>query len=224
MRRFLCYVLTSNVPELIPFLAWALSGGSIPLALTVMQILAIDLATDLLPALALGAERPSPRLMTLPPRSPDARLLDKQVLGRAYGFLGPIEAVGSMLMLPIGAALFFGWSFGEPLPHNGAELATLSAMVWAAIVLAQVANGFECRAWRASLFHIGPFTNRLLLAAIGFEVAMLTAFIYIPPLASVLEQRALTALQWLPILLAPMLLFSLEEARRALIRRRERRY
>ena len=64
IRRFLTYHLTDNVAELVPFVAWAITGGKLPLALGVLQILALDIGTDLLPALALGAEPPNPRTMT----------------------------------------------------------------------------------------------------------------------------------------------------------------
>jgi P-type Ca2+ transporter type 2C len=223
MKRFLTYVLTSNVPELAPFLAWALSGGTIPLALSVLQILAVDLVTDLLPALALGAERPEPGVMGRPPRPRRARLLDVRVLGRAYGFLGPVEALLSLAMLPVGAALFFGWHPGASLPSSGVQLATLSGMVWAAIVLAQVGNGFECRSTPASPFQIGFFSNRLLLAAIGVELVALMAFLYVPGISHLLGQEALTARQWVPVLAAPVLLVAAEEGRKALVRAGARR-
>ena len=118
IKRFLTYHLTDNVAELAPFAVWALSAGHIPLMISVLQVLALDIGTDLLPALALGAEKPEPGVMERPPRAKDARLLDRKVLGRAFGFLGPVEATASMAMLPIGAALFFGWP-ESPLPAPG---------------------------------------------------------------------------------------------------------
>jgi len=66
IRKFLTYILSSNIPELIPYLAFVLFR--IPLPLTIIQILAVDLGTDMLPALALGAERPSSQVMQRPPR------------------------------------------------------------------------------------------------------------------------------------------------------------
>ncbi|MBK5228418.1 MAG: cation-transporting P-type ATPase [Actinobacteria bacterium] len=223
MQRFLTYVLTSNVPELAPFLVWAMSRGAVPLGLTVLQILAIDLVTDLLPALALGAEPPSPRLMAERPRAPQERLLDRRVLVRAYGFLGPIEAAGSLLMIPLGAALFFGWRPGGSLPQSGAELATLSAMLWAAVVTAQVANGYECRSKRTAILQLRPSSNRLLLGAIGVEVIAMMSFVYFPPIASILKQRPLRLVQWLPVLIAPVLLLAGEETRKAIVRKRTAR-
>jgi sodium/potassium-transporting ATPase subunit alpha len=86
MGKFITYIFASNVPELVPFLAFVLLG--IPLPLTVMQILAVDLGTDLLPALALGAEPPEPGVMDRPPRPRTDRLLSPARLARATDFSG----------------------------------------------------------------------------------------------------------------------------------------
>jgi magnesium-transporting ATPase (P-type) len=218
IKRFLTYHLTDNVAELAPFVAWALSAGRIPLMISVLQILALDIGTDLLPALALGAERPEPGVMDRAPRSKGARLLDRRVLGRAFGFLGPVEAATAMAMLPIGAALFFGWP-GDPLPTAGAEKATLSTMVFATIVAMQMANAFECRATPASLFSIGPLSNHLLVGAVAVEALALAAFVYVPPIAHALGQHPLSPGQWLLVLVAPWILLGAEEARKAVVRR-----
>ena len=219
IKRFLTYHLTDNVAELAPFAVWALSGGRIPLMLSVLQVLALDIGTDLLPALALGAERPEPGVMERPPRSRSARLLDGRVLGRAFGFLGPIEAAASMAMLPLGAALFFGWP-AEPLPSAGMQLDILSTMVFAAIVLMQMANAFECRSTPASLFSIGPLSNRLLVGAVLVEALTLLAFVYVPPIRNALGQHPLTTAQWLLVLVTPWVLLAAEEGRKAIVRRR----
>jgi magnesium-transporting ATPase (P-type) len=222
IKRFLTYHLTDNVAELAPFVVWALSAGAIPLMITVLQVLALDIGTDLLPALALGAEAPEPGIMGRPPRTRMARLLDRNVFGRAFGFLGPVEAAVSMAMLPLGAALFFGWP-GVSLPTSGADKQVLSTMVFAAIVAMQMANAFECRSNPASLLSIGPLSNRLLVGAVGVEALMLLAFVYVPPVAAVLGQQPLSAAQWLPILVAPWILIAAEESRKAIVRRHRAR-
>jgi magnesium-transporting ATPase (P-type) len=160
--------------------------------------------------------------MARPPRPRTAHLLDRGVLGRAFGFLGPIEAAISLALLPIGAALFFGWRPWDHLPHGGVPLETISTMVFASIVLMQMANAFECRSTQSSLFHIGPFTNRLLDGAVAVEFVMLLAFVYVRPVADVLGQRSLAAMAWLPIAIAPWLLLGAEEARKARARGRDR--
>ena len=115
IRKFISYIFSSNIPEIVPYIAYALL--KIPLPLTVMQILAVDLGTDMLPALALGAEKPTPDLMKQPPRKPDERLLNFGLLGRAYLFLGPIEAAAAMFgffyVLSTG-----GWQWGSEMPAN----------------------------------------------------------------------------------------------------------
>jgi Ca2+-transporting ATPase len=222
IRRFLTYHLTDNVAELAPFVVWALSGGRIPLMITVLQVLALDIGTDLLPALALGAERPEPGVMDRAPRARDEKLLDGHVLRRAFGFLGPVEAVCSLALVPIGAAIFFGWSLGEPLPSAGVPYHTLSAMVFAAIVAMQMANAFECRSDPASLFAIGPLANRLLLGAVGIEAVALLVFIYWTPMADALGGAPLDAAQWLLVAVTPVLLLAAEEARKALVRTKYR--
>jgi magnesium-transporting ATPase (P-type) len=94
IRKFLTYILTSNVPEIVPYLAFVLFR--IPLALTIIQILAVDLGTDMLPALGLGAEKPELGAMQRPPRPRNERLLNWPVLRRSYFFLGLMEAAAGM--------------------------------------------------------------------------------------------------------------------------------
>ncbi len=222
IKRFLTYHLTDNVAELMPFVVWALSGGRIPLVITVLQVLALDIGTDLLPALALGAERPEPGTMNRAPRARSAHLLDGRVLGRAFGFLGPVEAIVSLSLLPIGAALFFGWRPWEQLPNAGVPLHTLSTLVFAAIVLMQMANAFECRSNPGSLLSIGPFTNRLLVGAVAVEAVTLLGFVYVPVVSHALGQHPLDGLEWLLVLATPWFLFAAEEVRKAVVRRGDR--
>ena len=93
VRKFVFYILAHTTPEVVPFLVFALSGGAIPLPLTVMQILAIDLGTEILPALALGRERAEPGLMERPPRTRREGVIDRAMLVRAWVFVGLIEAI-----------------------------------------------------------------------------------------------------------------------------------
>ena len=222
IRRFLTYHLTDNVAELAPFLCWALSGGAFPLVLSVLQILALDIGTDLLPALALGAERPEPRLMLEPPRPRNARLLDRTVLSRAFGFLGVVEATVALSLVPIGASLFLGWRPGTPLPREGLPLSLLSTFVFASVVLMQIANAFECRSTSASVFSRRGSSNHLLLGAVLTELCVLLAFVYESQLQRLLHHHPLAASHWALIAAAPCLLLAAEELRKLIVRRRLR--
>ena len=183
VHRFLTYHLTDNVAELTPFVVWALSGGRFPLALGVLQILALDIGTDLMPALALGAEAPTTQAMQRPPIG--RHLIDGALLRRVFGVLGPTEAVMEMAAFLV-ALVAAGWRPGETFPTGHALLAA-SGAAFAAAVIGQMANAFACRSatrWPGALGWTG---NRLLLGAVAVEVAVLAGFLLISPVASVLD-------------------------------------
>ncbi|WP_312880052.1 cation-translocating P-type ATPase [Actinokineospora xionganensis] len=204
IRRFLTYHLTDNVAELTPFGVWALSGGQIPLAITVLQVLAIDIGTDLLPALALGAEPANPR--TMRGRMRTDSLMDRTVLRRAFGVLGPAEALTTMGAFL--AVLFAGgWTFGRDA--DPALLATASGTAFAAIVLGQLANAFACRSESHWVGRVGLRGNPLLLVAVGVEVVLLFLFLVLPPLPELLGGSLPNLLGWLAAAFAvPVVLFA----------------
>src|SRR6185437_7949717 len=88
VRKFIFYIFVHATPEVVPFLLYALSGGAIPLPLTVLQILAIDLGTETLPALALGREPAEPGVMQRRPRARSEGVIRRDMLVRAWGLLG----------------------------------------------------------------------------------------------------------------------------------------
>ncbi|MBI2307967.1 MAG: cation-transporting P-type ATPase [Rhodocyclales bacterium] len=216
LRKFLTYILTSNIPEIVPYLAFVLFR--IPLPLTVIQILAVDLGTDMLPALALGAEPPGSDVMRRPPRPRAERLLSWPLLARAYLFLGPLEALAAM------AAFFFvlgsgGWRYGEVLPAGDPLYLQATTACLLAIVLSQMANLFACRhallpAWRFPLFG-----NRLLLVGLAAELCLLLAIIYTPWGNRLFGTAPLAGDVWLFALPFAVLLLALEELRKAVLRR-----
>jgi Cation transporting ATPase, C-terminus len=94
--------------------------------------------------------------------------------------------------------------------------------VFAAIVLAQMANAFECRSTVTSLRALGPATNRMLVGAVAVEGLALLGFVYLGPMQTLLGHQPLTLTQWLPVLAAPVLVLAAEETRKAVVRRRRR--
>ena len=195
IRRFLTYHLTDNVAELAPFAVWALSGGNIPLGLTVLQVLALDIGTDLLPALALGGEPANPRTMNGPAKT--GKLIDGRLVRRAFGVLGPVEAAVAMLAF-LTVLLVSGWTWGS----TPTALATASGTLFAAVVLGQLANAYACRSESRWVGRVGVTGNRLLTYAVGFELAMLAVFLLVPPLPDLLGGHAPSALGWGMALLA----------------------
>jgi magnesium-transporting ATPase (P-type) len=187
-RRFLTYHLTDNVAELAPFVVWALSGGRFPLALSVLQVLALDVGTDILPALALGTEAPSPRVLDRPAGSVlgGGHLLDRSVLMRAFGLLGPIEALVEMGAF-LATFVAIGWRPGAAFPAGSAFLAA-SGAAFSAVVIGQMANAFACRSTTRSLGKLGWLTNRFVAYAVGVELMLMLAFLYFEPVAGILGQ------------------------------------
>jgi len=216
IRRFITYILASNIPEIVPFILMVLFR--IPLPLTIIQILAVDLGTDLLPALALGTEAPEPGVMERPPRPREERLLNLRVLLRAYGFLGPLEALVCML----GYLYMFGWRWGEELwrikeadPIIYAKATTMSLT---GIVMTQVGNGFACRTNRESVFRVGLASNRLYLWGIATELALQALIVYVPFLNRVFQTAPIGARDWLFLLPFVPLCLVADEVRKLLLR------
>jgi magnesium-transporting ATPase (P-type) len=214
-RRFLTYHLTDNVAELTPFLVWAVSGGTVPLALGVLQILALDLGTDTAPAIALGADRASPRVLDHPPVR--GRLLDRVVAVRAFGILGPTEALVEMAVFVV-ALVSFGWRPGQDVGGSWA-LAAASGGAFLTVVVMQMANAFACRSTTHAPWHLGWLSNRYLLAAVAGGLLFGAFCLGVPALAGALGQTW-PPLLVLPIVLsAPVLLWAADAGWKALRRR-----
>ena len=216
IRKFLTYILTSNVPELIPYLAFVLFR--VPLALTIIQILAVDLGTDMVPALALGAEQPAAGVMVRPPRPRGQRLLSWQVLVRAYLWLGMLEAAAAM------AAFFFavkagGWHWGSALSAHAPLYVQATTAALSAIILMQVANVFICRDPSRSTFSGNAFANPLLVAGIASELTLLAVIVYTPWGNELFGTSPFGTAVWLFILPFPVAMLVVEEVRKAMARR-----
>ena len=216
IQKFLTYILNSNVAEAIPSVLFLLSKGAIPLPLTVMQILTIDLGTDMLPALGLGAESAEPGIMKLPPRSRQAHLLTKNVLWRAFGWYGLIGSVVST------AGYFFvnhtfGWP-QVPLAASGEPYIEATTMTLAAVVFCQMANVLNCRTQNASVWNLGVFSNHKINIGIFAEFLILIVLMYVPLLQNVFQTGPLNAEEWLFLICIPIPVFFLEEFRKKLVR------
>jgi potassium/sodium efflux P-type ATPase len=225
IRKFMTYILSSNVAEFLPFLFMVLF--KIPPALVILQILAIDLGTDMVPALALGAELPEGGLMQQPPRVRTQPLLDKRLLLRAYCFLGLLEGA-------LGMAGFFGvwWINGynledlqaitpSILSHSASAVQMgiyyqATTVTLAAIVAGQDGNVFACRSEQVSIFRLGFFSNRLIWFGIATEWLLILSIIYLSPLQSIFSTTALQPIQWLALLVCPPIVLMADELRKRL--------
>ena len=217
IRKFLTYILTSNIPELIPYLAFVLFR--IPLPLTIIQILAVDLGTDMLPALALGAEKPDPEIMQRPPRAKNERLLSWGMLARAYLFLGMLEAAAAM-------AIFFivlhgtGWVYGDMPAASDPHYLQATTACLASIVVMQMMNVFLCRHPKKSTFSFGVFSNPYLLLGLATELGVILLITYTPAGHWLFGTAAIGSEVWLLAAGAALLMLLLEELRKLWLRSR----
>jgi calcium-translocating P-type ATPase len=219
IRKFLTYILTSNVPELIPYLAFAFAR--VPLALTVIQILAVDLGTDMVPALGLGAEPPDPGVMRRPPRTRRDRLLTPGLLVRAYLFLGALEAaaaMGAFFFVLIGA----GWQWGSPLATTDALYRQATTACLTAIVLMQVVNVHLCRSRRRSICSRSLFENRLMTIGIALELALILLINYTAAGNTLFGTAPIGYRVWVLVVPFVLTMLLLEEGRKAISRAQER--
>jgi len=221
VRKFIVYIFAHATPEVVPFLVYALSGGHIPLPLTVMQILAIDLGTETLPALALGRERAEPGLMDRPPRQRHQNVIDAQMLARAWGVLGGVSALLVMLIFLV-TLRHGGWHLGAdvsagPLHHVWQQATTMSFL---GIVACQIGTAMAARTQHASLLQVGVFTNRLLLWGLVYEIVFAAAVVIVPPLQGVFGTATPDLWQVLFILPFPVVVWGVDELWRWNTRRR----
>ena len=200
IRKFCSYIFTSNTPEAIPFIFFVLSGGRIPLGLTVMQILAIDLGTDMVPALGLGVEPPEPGLMLRPPRSLKSHVIDRSMLIRAYGYLGIPQGLITMI-----AFFYMFWTNGYwgqflDLPSTGSLYVAATSLALASVVFTQIGNVFGQRTEKTSIFKLPFFNNRLIWIGILSELVLVFLIVYTPFLNAFIGTGPFPASYWLFLL------------------------
>jgi len=216
IKKFIAYILTSNVPEILPFIAFVLLG--IPLPLTVVLILSIDLGTDILPALGLGVESPEDDVMQRPPRPRTERMLSRSLLFMSYGITGMMQAAAGFF------AYFMvlyrgGWEWGETLTAADPLYRTAVSAFFVSIVICQVANVMICRTRRQSAFRKGIFSNRLILVGILTELALACLIVYTPFSHKVFSTHSLSAYEFLLAVPFAVFILLMDELRKVYVRR-----
>ena len=225
VKKMITYIFSHNMAELFPFVFATVTGlGLVPLG--ALQVLAIDLGSDVLPGLALGVEKPEADVMGRPPRPRSERLLSRATLGRV-AYIGAIQSVFAITGF-LYVLLSHGWSWGDASwmnpsnPHYTIYREALT-MTQAAIIAGQVANGFGCRTERESLFKVGLFTNRFLVIGELIGIGIMSAISYVPFLQDIFKTAPLTLADWGFLVVAAVTLFFAEEARKWVMRRRDAR-
>jgi sodium/potassium-transporting ATPase subunit alpha len=216
IKKFIIYIFAHLTPEAVPYILFVLFR--IPLPLTVMQILAIDLGTETIPALGLGTELPEADIMKRPPRPKDKGLIDRRVLFNGYIFLGLLSTVGVVF------AYFFvlhigGWHWGTELSIDDPLVHQASTATFLGIVIMQIANVFACRTQSDSIFKVGIFSNRIILWGIAIEILLSVFIIYHPWGNKIFSTAPIPYTAWLILVPFTILLFTAAEVRKLIMRK-----
>ncbi len=216
IRKFITYIFAHLVPEVVPFGVFAIFRTPVPI--TPLQILAIDLGTETLPALALGTEKPEKGIMNLPPRPKSKGLIDKSVLIRGYAWLGCLNAI--FILIAYFWILFRGgWQPGMQLEPSDLTFTNplhleATTIVFVGIIVLQFANLLTIRSETRSVFQIGFFSNKLIFWGIGFSLVFTAALIYIPFFQKIFNTTGLGVLEWAILFLFAVVIFLIEEFRK----------
>ncbi len=217
IRKFLRYIFDSNTPEAAAPAVYLISGGIVPVPLTVLQILTIDIGTDMVPALGLGAEASESNVMKKPPRSVKERLLNKNVILVGfiwYGLLGTLFALGGYFL----ANFLNGWPSVPIAAEGTAVYAQATTMMLAGVIFSQIGMVFNNRTDYESVFKRGLFTNKYINVGIVIEIVILLAIMYIPFLNGIFNTAPITLIEWIYLICIPFIVFGLEEGRKKIIR------
>lgn len=216
IKKFNLYVFSSNVGELFSVIYGVIFR--IPLPIIAIQILSIDLGTDVLPSLALGVEPPEEGIMKRPPRDPKESLLNKKVLWHLFK-IGIIMASGAVLSFVI-TLIRNGWHYGQIISSENIIYYKATTITYGTLVVAQLINCLCARSEYKSLFKLGLFSNRYILGAISVSFLMLLSISYVP-IANKLWHTAPIDLEgWLLIIIVAIFLFISEEIRKYYLRKK----
>jgi Ca2+-transporting ATPase len=179
IKKYLMYLLSSNVGEMLLMVGATLAG--LPLPLTAVQILYVNLVTDGLPALALAVDPPESDLMRRPPRNPRRGIFTRPVVA--------LITAGGLWSTVVNLSLFV-WALG-----SGRTLAQAMTLTFLSLVLIQFFKAYNFRSERHSVAR-RPFANRWLNLSIGFEVLLLPLIMYVPFLSDAFGIAPLGPSDW----------------------------
>jgi sodium/potassium-transporting ATPase subunit alpha len=189
----------------------------IPLPLLVVQVLAIDLAIDVIPSLALSREPPEAGIMNEPPRSITERLFTRRVLLRSV-FIGAIIAVGAMIGC-FSAWTAGGWQFGMPLATDDPVYIKGVTMTFAGIVVAQAGNVLACRTSKQSIFKTSLKNNKWILVGIAAQIGIMALLVYVPLMNQYFTTTPLGLSDWAFLISLAVVVILAEEIRKFFARR-----
>jgi sodium/potassium-transporting ATPase subunit alpha len=203
IKKVVAYILSSNVPEIVPYVfSFFLK---IPNPLSVIQMLSIDLGSNMLPGLGLGSEEPEKNIMKKPPISRNEKILDWEVFKRGYFFIGVIEASAAMFAF-ITFLLSHGWQYGQvdlQDPHLQAQAMTMTLL---GAIATQLANSWTMRSWDFNIWTLSLTSNKTLIFASLSVLVWMWALLNVASVQKVFNTAHVDAVDLWILLPFPLLL------------------
>jgi len=216
IKKFIHYVFTSNVSELLTVVLGIIA--QIPAPIIPIQILIVDLGTDIFPSLALGIDPEEPGVLKRRPANPQEKLISSRGLKRLL-FIGGTMALSAVIAF-IWSLKRGGWSWGDSLDPESILYLKSTSATYAVIAMTQMANLLQARSEIFSVFKIGFFKNKFAIISIFISISLLLLFLYLPLCQRYFHLYPIDRLDWLMVLLATVTVFSVEELRKKLLRKK----
>ncbi|MBR9677419.1 cation-translocating P-type ATPase [Candidatus Woesearchaeota archaeon] len=214
LKKFTLYVFSSNIGELLVVFFGIFMG--FPLPLLAIQILAVDLGTDVLPSLALGVDPAADDVMGRKPRHKSERIMNKEFLKRLL-FIGVIITVGTLFLFTK-TLLAGGWKFGENLALDSPLYMRATTIALVSLIIFQLVNSFSSRTTKTSVFKAGLFSNKWLIGAVLMSLGLAIGLVHVPTLSKAFHTVPLTLMEWAWIFGASLSLLFFEEIRKLYLR------
>ena len=199
LQKFIWFIFSCNIGEL--FIVFAAFLFDLPMPLTAILILCVDLGTDILPGIALGVDDADPRIMHRPPRDVSQRIMQREfvlyflVVGCGIGLMATMGFIWTLIQN--------GWGWGHTIDETHLDLARTVAFT--TVVMVQLVNAFSARSLYRSLFTFSPFKNTFLLISIFSSVLMVLLMLYVPTLNVLLHTAPLGGKEWGTVTLCSLL-------------------
>lgn len=210
LRKFTHYVFTSNVSELLTVLLGLVLH--IPAPILAVQILAIDLGTDVLPSFALGVDPDEPNSGQVSDPRQERQIISREGVRRLLA-LGGIMSIGAIATF-VFSLWRHGWEWGMTLAESDPLYLQAATATYAVLSVTQMANLLQSRSERLSFFRVGVFRNLYVWGAIVISMGILWSFLHVPFFQNHLYMRPIDGVDWLMVLLFTGLVFVYEEWRK----------
>jgi magnesium-transporting ATPase (P-type) len=211
LKKFVHYVFAANAGELMTVVFGVIL--QIPSPISAVQILAVDLGTDIFPSFALGLEPPEPDSENRKKANSGEKVMSLKGFRRIL-YVGIIMGTGAVVAF-LWSMLRGGWHFGQIMTDDALLYVKSTTAAYAVLSIAQLANLLQARSEKFSPFELGFFKNKYAIGSIFISVGILLSFMYVPVLQKYLHMSPIDWKDWLVVIVSTIAVYFFEEMRKA---------